>query len=261
MVLQQRGLLVPETGGDVPTLLLGEDDAVELAVDDVVVVEGARVLGDAIEFATEGAEGAAVDAVGMGGTEDVWSCTVDGVVYHVGGRVSEAVFAAVDDFAGGVHLDQVAGFDHGEGKAEWVDPECRRVNRVTEGDVPGNAFVIPEFAEDAEREGESAFEVFAFLVVVCEGGRGGKVHHLGAGDLGGDFGFMRGGGGGLGSWAIKALWGNGPWESGAGFGQGRGRRCHDEKVSRLTGWFDRDGAGLKERCRDTSRKTVLREYA
>ena len=37
MVLQQRGFLGPEGGGDILAFFFGEDDAVELAVDDVVL--------------------------------------------------------------------------------------------------------------------------------------------------------------------------------------------------------------------------------
>ena len=37
MVLQQRGFLGAEGGGDILAFFFGEDDAVELAVDDVVL--------------------------------------------------------------------------------------------------------------------------------------------------------------------------------------------------------------------------------
>lgn len=47
-------------------------------------MEGAGVLGDGVEVAAEGAEGAAVDAVGVGDAVDFWSGGVDGVVDHVG---------------------------------------------------------------------------------------------------------------------------------------------------------------------------------
>jgi len=116
MILHQHRLLPAEAAGDILALLGGEHDAVELAVDDVVVVEGAGVLGDGVEGAAEGAEGAAVDAVRVRGAEDVGARAVHGVVDHVGGGVEEAVVgSAGDDLAQVVDLDEVAGFDEGEG--------------------------------------------------------------------------------------------------------------------------------------------------
>jgi hypothetical protein len=123
MILEQGRLLITQTFRDIPPLLGGEHDAVELAVDDVVVVEGAGVLGDDVEFLAEGAEGPAVDAVAVGGAEDVRSRLVDRGVNHVGGGVEEAAGAAIDDLTGVVDLDEVAGFDEGEGYAEGIDPE------------------------------------------------------------------------------------------------------------------------------------------
>jgi hypothetical protein len=195
MVLEKCGLAVAETVCDVFALLFSEDDAVELAVDGVVVMEGAGVLGDGVELAAEGAEGAAVDAVGVGGAEDVWPRGVYGVVDHVGGGVEEAVIvvAAIDDLAGGVDLDQVARLDQGEGQAERVDPEGGGVDGVAEGDVAGDAFVVAELAEDTEGEGQAAFEVGTFFVLVREGGWGRKLHHLRHGRLGVDLWFVRSG--------------------------------------------------------------------
>ncbi len=209
MVLQQRRLLVPETSGDVLPFLLGEDDAVELAVDDVVVVKGTRVLGDDVQLAAEGAEGTAMDGMGVRGAEDVRPGGVDGVVDHVGGCVEEAAFPSVNDFAGGVYLDEIAGSDQGEGDAEGVDPEGGRVDGVAEGDVPGDAFVVAKFAEDAEGEGEAAFQIGALGVFVREGGWGGEFYHLRRSGLGVDFWFVRGGGGGLAGGTVEAFWGSG----------------------------------------------------
>ena len=53
MVLEQSGFLVAKTGSDVFALLLRKYDAVEAVVDDVVVVEGAGVLRDCVDFAAE----------------------------------------------------------------------------------------------------------------------------------------------------------------------------------------------------------------
>ena len=90
MILQQRRLLLPQAFRDILTFLFREYDAVEVLVNDVVVVEGAGVLRDDVEGATEGAERAAVDGVGVGGGGDVGARFVDCVVDHVGGCVEEA---------------------------------------------------------------------------------------------------------------------------------------------------------------------------
>lgn len=86
MVLQQCGFAFPERGGDRDAFVFGEDDAFEGGVKRDVVVEGARVLSNGVEVAAEGAEGAAVDAVGVGDAVYFWSGGVDGVVDHVGWR-------------------------------------------------------------------------------------------------------------------------------------------------------------------------------
>ena len=48
MILQQRRLLVAKTGSNVLPFFFREDHAIELAIHDVVVVKGTRVLRDAI---------------------------------------------------------------------------------------------------------------------------------------------------------------------------------------------------------------------
>lgn len=123
VVLEQDRLVVRQRGRDVLALFLGEHDAVEGLVDDVVVVEGAAVLADDVEFAAEGAEGAAVDAVAVARSVDAWARVVDGGVDHEGGGVEESRGPTVDDVAVVVHLDQIRRFDEGEGEAERVHPE------------------------------------------------------------------------------------------------------------------------------------------
>ena len=53
VILQESGLLVAETCSDVFALFFGKHDAVEAVIDDVVVVEGAGVLRDCVDFAAE----------------------------------------------------------------------------------------------------------------------------------------------------------------------------------------------------------------
>lgn len=53
----------------------------------MVLVEDAEVLGQHVERPTRCAEGAAVDAVTVGGTENIWSGLVDLGVDSIGGWV------------------------------------------------------------------------------------------------------------------------------------------------------------------------------
>lgn len=50
VVLEESGFGAAEGAGDVFAFLFREHDAVEGGVEDVVVVEGAGVLGDGVEF-------------------------------------------------------------------------------------------------------------------------------------------------------------------------------------------------------------------
>jgi hypothetical protein len=51
-------------------------------------------------------------------------------VDHVGCGVEETAWTAIDDFALFTHEDQIGSFYEGEGDAEGVYPEGRRVNWV-----------------------------------------------------------------------------------------------------------------------------------
>ena len=88
--------------------------------------------------------------------------------------------------------------------------------------MAGDAFVVAEFAEDAEGEGEAAFEVGAFGVFVGEGGGGGEFQHLGGGGLGVYFRFVGCCAGWLSGGGVEAFWWSGLWRSGAGLGAGLG---------------------------------------
>lgn len=127
----------------------------------------------------------------MGGAHDVWSRCVDRGVDHVGCCVQEPAWSAIDDFAVVVDKDEIGGFDQGECNAEWVDPECRRVNWVlknvrndltssqrlsiclktyAKGDMAGNSLIEAKFTEDAKSSRKSSLEIRPLLVRVIEFG-------------------------------------------------------------------------------------------
>lgn len=87
MVLQQRSLLASKTSSNVLALLLCEHDAVEALVQDVIVVERARILRQRVQLPPKSAEGPAVDAVAVRSAQDIGPCLVDGSVDHVRGGV------------------------------------------------------------------------------------------------------------------------------------------------------------------------------
>lgn len=70
-------------------------------------MEGAAVLGDCIELTAKRAERATVYGVGVCCSCDIWSGSVNGRVNHKGCGVQEADWAAINDFAFVVDLDEV----------------------------------------------------------------------------------------------------------------------------------------------------------
>ena len=82
---------------------------------------------------------------------------------------------ALDDLAGVVDADQVGDADVLEVHPERVDPEAVEVLGVAHGDVPGDALVEPELAEQAERRGEALLAVQALLLDGVELGKEAQV--------------------------------------------------------------------------------------
>ena len=64
-------------------------------------------------------------------------------------------------------------------KAERVHPEVVWIDWVAKGYMTCDAFIEAQFAEDAEGEGQSAFEVLALFELVVEFGRSGELSGVG----------------------------------------------------------------------------------
>lgn len=107
MILKQGCFLVAEARSNVLALFFGENNAIEGFVNDVVVVEGARILCDDIQRSAKGTEASTVDAVAVRCGVDVWTCLMNGTVDHEGCRVEKPHRAPVDDFALFIHLDEI----------------------------------------------------------------------------------------------------------------------------------------------------------
>jgi hypothetical protein len=213
MVLQDSGFLGAERFGDAHALVGGEHDPAEGVVQCDVVVEGAGVLGDDVEGAAEGGEGAAVDGVGVRDAVGIWAGSVDSVVDHVGWEwsvmaieiterlrhtcgVQKTAWATVDDFALVVHADEVRSLEHRPCDTEGVHPERVRLDRILscvsmvfslqgnssithpQCDVASHTLVEAKLREEAESQSQTALLIFALLVWVVELWWGGEVHLL-----------------------------------------------------------------------------------
>jgi hypothetical protein len=49
---------------------------------------------------------------------------------HESRCVEQTIRSTIDDLAGMVDLNQIGSLDQRESSAEWIHPECRRVNWV-----------------------------------------------------------------------------------------------------------------------------------
>ena len=130
VVLQQRRLPLTKRLRDIAPFLIRENNAIEVAVDGKIVVEGARVLRDGVDRSTERTERAAIYGMAVGGRVDVRTGVVDGGVDAVCGGVEEPCGAAADDLAGVGDVDEIGRLDEGECDAEGVHPERIRVDGV-----------------------------------------------------------------------------------------------------------------------------------
>ena len=77
VVLQDDGLAIAQVRRDALPFLAVEDDAAELRIHRVALVEAERVLRHHVKLAAEDGEGFAVDAVRVAGGVDVWAGFVD----------------------------------------------------------------------------------------------------------------------------------------------------------------------------------------
>ena len=161
MVAQDCGLVAGESVGDALALFGIEHHTGVVVEQGVVLVEGAGVLGDRVECATQRRPRLAVHRVGVRGADDVGAGRVHLGVNGERGLVHRQI--AFDDGAVVTHQQQVADPNVAEVHAERVHPEVVGEFRVACGDVPGHALVEAELAEQPERRGEVLLAVQTFL--------------------------------------------------------------------------------------------------
>ena len=100
VVLQECSFLIAKRFGDIFALFFCQHYAVEAFVNDMIVVEGTRILRKAINLPAERAPRPPVDRMAVSGADDVWTSGVDRGVNHVGCCVKQTVLSTVNDFAG-----------------------------------------------------------------------------------------------------------------------------------------------------------------
>ena len=132
MILQNRRLPVAQGTRD-PSAFLGvQDDALEVPVHAMRLVEAQRVLGEHLELAAEAGEGFAVHRVSVAGGVDIRAGFVDFGMDREGSGVDWLV--ALDDGAIFVDKDEVGYFDEGEVCGEGVEP-CQDGERGLAGGI------------------------------------------------------------------------------------------------------------------------------
>ncbi len=161
VVAQDDGLAVAEFVRDALAFLDIEDDSGVLVEQGMVLVEGARILGDRIEQPAERRPRLAVHRMGVRGADHVRAGGVHLRVDGERGRVQRPV--PLDDRAVVPHQQQVADADVTEVHAERIDPEVVGQLGIARGDVARDALVEPEAAEQTERRRQVLFAVQALL--------------------------------------------------------------------------------------------------
>ena len=100
VIYEQRRLPIAQGRRNALAFCLRQHHSAEALIYDVVVVESACILRQAINSAAERTPRPAVNRMAVGGTDDVWTSGVDGGMDHICRGVEEAVLATVYDFAG-----------------------------------------------------------------------------------------------------------------------------------------------------------------
>src|SRR5262245_59501171 len=152
VISQDDGFVLAERGGEALAFDLVVNHSGVIVVDAVVFIERAGVLRDRIERAPQGRPRFAVYRMRVGGGHRIGARRVNRRVDGEGGDV-DRVFA-LDDLAIMVDQDQIRDANLAEIHAEGIDPEMILFFGVARGDVPCDAFVEPEFGEEAEGGGQ-----------------------------------------------------------------------------------------------------------
>lgn len=169
MIPQNRRFRRAEGLADALTFTGVEDNAGVVIKQDVIIVERAGVLGEGVEFSTEGRPGFAVDRMGVGGGDRVGASGVDLGVDGEGCGVYGAI--AVEDLAAGVDQDQIRYANMTEVHAKGIDPKTMGIFRVAGGNVSGDAFIEAVAGKESKGGGEPLFAVQSFVGWAIELGR------------------------------------------------------------------------------------------
>jgi hypothetical protein len=161
VIAKDDGFVMAKGLGDALAFTGFVNDTCEIRKDGVVFEEGAGVLGDRVEWAAKGCPGLAMQRVRMSGSNDIGTRMVNARVNRESRDVDRII--ALDNFALGIHQDQVGSADMPKVDSEGIDPEMIGPLGISSGDVSGDTFVVTKFSEQAKGGGEALLSVAAFL--------------------------------------------------------------------------------------------------
>lgn len=162
VILQDQRLPVAQRLRQPHALALVQHHARERIEQRMILVEGARVLRQRIEQASERRERLAVGAVRVRGRDHVRPRRVDRGMNGEAGRVDRPV--AGQDVAFVIDELQVRHADLAEMLRQRIDPELLGKLRIARGDVSRQALVEAVACEQAEGGGETLLAVQGFLL-------------------------------------------------------------------------------------------------
>ncbi len=136
-------------------------------------MKSASVLVDSIQLPAQRAEAAPIDTVAVGSADHIRTSFVNRSMNHVSSRVKQPDWPTSNDLSSVIDLDEIGGFDKGEGNTEGIHPEGSRVDRILlnkvssrsnrnlrarahpQSDMPRNTFIKAKLSKNSEGRSES----------------------------------------------------------------------------------------------------------
>jgi len=104
-------------------------------------MERACILSNDVKAPAQRAKRPPMKTVAVGRTHDIWSGLVDSSMDHERGRVQQSAITAPNHFSFVVDLDKITSLDQRECDAKRIHPKSRRIDRISKGNVAGDAFI------------------------------------------------------------------------------------------------------------------------
>ena len=105
------------------------------AVSRTNIVENATLQRDTIQLLSQSTERPSVDRMSMRRTQNIRPSCVNGAMNQESSFIKNFDFAVIKNGPMVVDSEQIALVDSVEIDSEWVDPECFRLDWISDGDV------------------------------------------------------------------------------------------------------------------------------